>query len=307
MVQRLVNHLYQPPLFVDLGLHRPVNVSSVPLRSPFRYPGGKTWFVPYIKRWLNPKPRAPLFIEPFAGGGIISLTVAAEDLAEHVMMVERDKDVAAVWEVILGDGGQWLADQITQFDMTSETVEALLSRQRYSTRQRAFATIVKNRVNHGGVLAPRAGRLNRGEKTKAKNGEHSKGLLSRWYPETLSTRILNIVAMRECIDFIQGDGIRVMREHAYRTDAVYFIDPPYVAAGKRLYKHSALDHERLFRTAKALAGDFLMTYDDADEVRRLAQKYDLDTLDIPLPKVNNTHHEERVELLIGRDLTWARK
>jgi DNA adenine methylase len=29
-----------------------VNVASVPQRSPFRYPGGKTWLVPRVRRWL---------------------------------------------------------------------------------------------------------------------------------------------------------------------------------------------------------------------------------------------------------------
>ncbi len=305
MPKRLVGQQYQPALFEDININRPVNVSSVPLRSPFRYPGGKTWFIPYIRRWLSLKPRTALFIEPFAGGGIISLTVAAEELAERVVMVERDKEVAAVWEVILGDGGQWLADEIMNFDVTSETVKALLSRQRYNVRQRALATIVKNRVNHGGVLAPRAGRLNKGEKLK--NGQDFKGLTSRWYPETLKTRILDIVRMRERIDFIHGDGIRAMRKCGHCTDAAYFIDPPYVAAGKRLYRHSTLDHEKLFRAAEALAGDFLMTYDDTETIRNLAYKYGLATLDIPLHKVNNTHHEEKIELLIGRDLTWVQE
>jgi hypothetical protein len=31
-----------------------VNVASVPKLSPFRYPGGKTWFIPYIRQWLSP-------------------------------------------------------------------------------------------------------------------------------------------------------------------------------------------------------------------------------------------------------------
>ncbi len=67
---------------------RIVNVASVPLRSPFRYPGGKTWLVPYIRRWLASCNSRPMeFIEPFAGGGIISLTVAAESLSDHVTMV----------------------------------------------------------------------------------------------------------------------------------------------------------------------------------------------------------------------------
>lgn len=30
-----------------------VNVASVPQRSPFRYPGGKTWLVPTARRWFS--------------------------------------------------------------------------------------------------------------------------------------------------------------------------------------------------------------------------------------------------------------
>ena len=37
-----------------------VNVASAPQRSPFRYPGGKTWLIPYIRQWLTSKPTAPM-------------------------------------------------------------------------------------------------------------------------------------------------------------------------------------------------------------------------------------------------------
>src|SRR5437667_3530211 len=67
--------------------------------SPFRYPGGKTWLVPHIRQWLASLPKRPSeFIEPFAGGGIVSLTVAIERLADTVIMVELDDQVAAVWQ-----------------------------------------------------------------------------------------------------------------------------------------------------------------------------------------------------------------
>src|SRR5206468_7753694 len=76
-----------------------VNVASVPQRSPFRYPGGKTWFIPHLRDWLQSfKNRPSVFVEPFAGGGIASLTVAMEDLAERVVMAELDSNVAAVWK-----------------------------------------------------------------------------------------------------------------------------------------------------------------------------------------------------------------
>ncbi len=101
------------------NLDRIVNVASVPQRSPFRYPGGKTWLVPRLRQWLRSLPQRPaLFIEPFAGGGIVSLTVAAERLADHVIMVELDDQVAAVWQTILEGDGYWLADKIVMFDLT---------------------------------------------------------------------------------------------------------------------------------------------------------------------------------------------
>src|SRR5438093_13720090 len=98
------------PEFADdeKALPKAVNVASVPQRSPFRYPGGKTWLVPYLRRWARSLPRKPGYlIEPFAGGGIISLTALFESLVERVLMVELDEQVAAVWQSIIDGEGAW--------------------------------------------------------------------------------------------------------------------------------------------------------------------------------------------------------
>lgn len=276
-------------------------MASVPQRSPFRYPGGKTWLAPRIRQWLTSKPSlADEFIEPFAGGGIVSLTVAAERLAKHVTMVELDEQVAAVWRAIIEDDeGEWLANKIVKFDLTLDALKDALSSKADTVRERAFQTILKNRTYRGGILAHGSAPL--------KHGENGKGIASRWYAETLRRRIFEIQSIRERITFIEGDGLDVIRQNARRRDAVYFIDPPYTAAGKRsgrrLYTHWELDHEELFRVANTLAGDFLMTYDDADGVRDLASRYGFD---IELVAMKNTHHAKMTELLIGRNLNWAR-
>ena len=278
-----------------------VNVASVPQRSPFRYPGGKTWLVPRLRRWLESQPGKPReFIEPFAGGGIASLTTAFEGRAEWVTMVERDEQIAAVWRVILQQpgGGQWLANQIIHFDLTPECVQAVLCKAEPSLRETAFCTLLKNRINHGGILAPGVGIL--------KHGENGKGIKSRWYPETLSKRILDIVSQRDLIQFIEGDGMQVLMENASRADAVFFIDPPYTAgkgkrAGARLYTYNELDHEELFRIVSILKGNFLMTYDNAQDVLDLAKKFGFATQPVAM---KNTHHAEMSELLIGRNLDW---
>jgi DNA adenine methylase len=278
-----------------------VNVASVPHRSPFRYPGGKTWLVPRIREWLSSSPNKPqYFIEPFAGGAIVGLTVAFENLADYVVLVERDEQVAAVWKTILRKGGaEWLANRIVNFDMTPESVQALFSTRTYTVQEKAFKTIVQNRINHGGILAPGAGRL--------RNGENGRGIRSRWYPATLKKRILDIAQIRDRIAFVRGDGFEVIREYAEQNNCAFFIDPPYTAsskrAGTRLYKYHQIDHEDLFRLVRQVKGDWLMTYDEAEEVRSLAVKHRFETR---LVGMSTTHHTTTNELLIGRDLTWVR-
>ncbi len=277
-----------------------VNVASVPQRSPFRYPGGKTWLVPLVRLWLRGlsfKPKR--FIEPFVGGGIVSLTIAFENFADQVVMVEMDEDVAAVWKTITGGHAQWLADRITAFDLTVDSAKSELSIPSKTICEKAFRTILKNRVYHGGIMANGSSMI--------RNGENGKGITSRWYPNTLKKRILDIDEVKDKLCFIEGDGMLTMQEYIDHPEAVFFIDPPYTAAGKRagtrLYKHNELDHEKLFEITAKLRGDFLMTYDHADGVVEMARQHGFDT---ELVAMKNTHHAEMTELLIGRNLDWIR-
>lgn len=276
------------------GKEHIVNVASVPQRSPFRYAGGKTWLIPRIRRWLlkhgglNKE-----LIEPFAGGGIVSLTAVFEGLVSQATMVEKDEGVAAVWRIILGDNVDWLVDAIGNFHLTPESARNVIEASNESLESLAFATIVKNRVNRGGILANGASFI--------KQGENGKGITSRWYPKTLQKRISAIAQMREKIKFIEGDGFRICEQNAHRKDVVYFIDPPYIKAGRRLYRYSNIDHKNLFQLASELEGIFLMSYDNIQEARELAALYNFFTRSIPM---KNTHHAEKTELLIGRDLSW---
>lgn len=284
----------QITLFDEPDATRIINVASVPMRSPFRYPGGKTWLVPYVRLWLKQRyAETKELIEPFAGGAIVSLTAAFEKLAKRVTMIERDDDVAAVWKTVLSKDAKWLAERIVAFEMTTATASAVLQKKPLSTREKAFATILKNRVNHGGILAPGAGLL--------KHGENGKGVLSRWYPQTLKKRILAIAAVCDRISFIEGDAFEVMKENSRRDDAMFFIDPPYTKAGRRLYRYSEIDHPALFELAARCVGDFLMTYDDATEIRALAEFHNFEVRSVAM---KSTHHEQKTELLISRNLDW---
>ncbi len=291
-------HLLFPELSENNEMPKPVNVASVPQRSPFRYPGGKTWFVPTFRRWIaNMHPKPNILVEPFAGGGIISLTALFEDLVQKAVMVELDEDVAAVWESVVNGNAEWLAHRVLNFDLSKEAVITEIEKTPNARRQRAFQTILKNRTLHGGILAEGSGFL--------KHGENGKGIRSRWYPGTISKRLLNLNHIAGKIDFRYDDGLKVIQEFSNNRSAVFFIDPPYTAggkkAGKRLYKYYDLDHEHLFTMCETLKGDFLMTYDHAEEVKKMARLHGFQMRLIPM---TNTHHATMEELVISKDLSW---
>lgn len=273
-----------------------VNVAAVGHLSPFRYPGGKTWLVPRVLAWLESlKPRPLELAEPFAGGAIVSLSALFNHKVRKIVLVEKDADVAAVWNVIIYGDGLRLASEILTFDLNLESVKKLLSQEPGSEFERAFATLVRNRVQHGGILAPGASMLNK--------GENGRGIRSRWYPSTLRRRIQGIAHTRADMDFIQGDGIDFIRYNAHRPETVFFIDPPYTVAGRRLYTHSQIDHRELFKAAQRIRSDFLMTYDNNAEIHALAKEFGFQTA---LVAMKNTHHEIMRELLVGKNLRWLR-
>ena len=162
-------------------------------------------------------------------------------------LVELDPDVSAVWETILGRDGKKLASKILTFEPTPTSVKAVLESENNTTFDRAFATIIRNRVQRGGILAPGAGLMNK--------GENGKGLTSRWYPETLHRRILNIIAIKEKIRFFHGDGFDYIRKNLDRKSVAFFVDPPYTVAGRRLYRFSEIDHKALYSLLGKAAGD----------------------------------------------------
>ena len=272
-----------------------VNVAAVPQRSPLRYPGGKTWLIPHVRHWLE-RTSPKILIEPFAGGGIVSLTAIMEDLVEQAIMIEIDHDVAAFWHTALRDG-LTLGNQIQEYKPTREDLCKLERSSPRDIKEHAFRTLVMNRTRRGGILAPGA--------SFCRAGENGKGVLSRWYPETLAARLAAINEHSDKILFYEGDGTRLLDSLLYGRGrrAAVFLDPPYTAnggkrAGSRLYTHSNVDHAALFGTLSRRKTNFMMTYDHAPEIVDLVHQYDFHAVNV---RMKNTHHNYLPELVITPD------
>lgn len=267
------------------------------LLSPLRYPGGKSWLVPQVRRWLLPR-RPALLIEPFAGGGSVCLAAVAEGLTGRGLMLELDEDIARFWAVILGRRAVVLAKRVIEFELTGERVRAELARSGGDDVDRAFRLLLRNRTSRGGLLTASSGLL--------RAGENGVGIGSRWYPETLAKRIITASALRERIAVEHGDGLEALTRYGESSDVAYFIDPPYVGAtpaspGARLYRHVELDHAQLFTLVGGLTSEALLTYQDHPRVRAWAAEYQMEARRVTM---RTTHHERATELLIGRDLSW---
>lgn len=267
-----------------------VNVAQVPQRSPLRYPGGKTWLIPHIRAWLGQGSRPGLLVEPFAGGGIVSLTAVMEDLAERAHMIDLDHDVATFWRAAL-DHTDEMIERVCAFEPTRNAIDVLGAD---GVVDRAFRTLVLNRTRWGGVLAPGA--------ALTRNGENGRGIASRWYPSALRKRLEEIARHRARLDFSQGDGVRHLEALASRPDTAFFIDPPYTAGGKRagmrLYSHNDIDHARVFRLLADHRPNFLMTCDCSDEIVELVSTCRFRAVTV---EMKNGHHARMRELVISRD------
>ena len=268
-----------------------VNVASVPQRSPLRYPGGKTWLVPQIRKFLESLDFRPeVFVEPFAGGGIASLTAVMDCYADHAVLCERDPEIANLWKCMLGDAEE-LARRVENFDATPDNVNAVFADTELSATDAAFRTLLRNRVSRGGILAKGASVM--------RQGENGHGIASRWYADTLAARIRTIGNYAEQIEFFQGDGVSLVERYEHSEAAAFFIDPPYTAAGKRagrrLYTYNEIDHDSLFERMARVRGAFMMTYDESPDIVAMARTQGFLLAKVPM---KNTHHAVMYELLI---------
>ena len=239
-----------------------------------------------------------LLIEPFAGGGTVSLTAVMEGLVDRCLMAELDQDVAAFWHAALKYGPELCAN-VMRFKPTREAVNALASKRPQNLLEHGFRTLVLNRTRRGGILAPGA--------SLSRAGENGKGVASRWYPETIVNRLWTIADHTDRVEFRETDGMRLLEEFVANRGCgkvtngatVVFVDPPYTAggkrAGRRLYAHNEVDHPKLFELLAESRAEFLMTYDKAPEIISLSEKFGFYAVRVMM---KNTHHARIPELII---------
>ena len=194
-----------------------------------------------------------------------------------------------------------MQERIAKFEPTIERLRELERVPPATVAEHGFRTLMLNRTRRGGVFAPGTSFLC--------NGENGRGVLSRWYPETLATRLAAIRKYAGRIVFVEGDGLKVLPIllRGWGRKAAVFLDPPYTAqggkrAGSRLYAHSRIDHADLFATLPEHDANFLMTYDAAREIVSPVRRYGFDAVRLSM---ENGDHDFLSELVIASEPLFA--
>lgn len=238
--------------------------------SPLRYPGGKSKIAPLIRLIMEKAEESrDIYIEPFAGGAGVALSLLIEGTVDQIVINDYDKAVYSFWRA-LKESPQELIRLIERTPLTIE--EWKHQKNIYCTQNKkysvelGFSAFYLNRTNRSGILS--AGPIGGYNQT----GNYS--ISARFNREALISRVQEIAKYRSQItvynkeirSFINGI-VPKYQEHAF----VYF-DPPYYENGQRLYKNffSPTDH---FDIAQSIITGvncpWVITYDDVPELRKI--------------------------------------
>lgn len=255
-------------------------------RSPLRYPGGKSNITPLIKsiiQYKNPHGANEFtYIEPFAGGAGVAINLLLEGVVTNIVVNDYDKAIYSFWRALKEETGA-LVEMIARTPVTVQEWHAqrdiYLSCNRKYSLELGFAAFFLNRTNRSGIL--NAGPI---------GGYEQSGLYqidARYSKDALIDRIEKIARYKKNI-LVYNKEIRKFISQIiphYGENAFVYFDPPYFAKGKRLYKNFLVygDHVEIAHFInQSVHCDWLLTYDDAPQIREIYSQYDYTTMKFSL-------------------------
>ncbi len=263
------------------------------LKSPLRYPGGKSRAIKILMPFF-PQDFDEL-AEPFFGGGSVGLYLAQNLGLKQIFANDLNTDLYCFWQT-LKTQNKALIDEIKRTRQTHtngrELYEKLLARrgENLSDFQRAVDFFVLNRITFSGVVDC--------------GGYSQKAYESRFTPSSIE-RLKNMDSILRNFTFSNQSYERLLQNNGKRV--FIFLDPPYFSASKsKLYGkkgdlHANFNHERLCEHLKNTKHHFLLTYDDSEFIRELYKdfyklKY---TLQYGMNNFKQTKANKGSELLIS--------
>ncbi len=230
------------------------------IRSPLRYPGGKSKALPQILPLVPPFDE---FREPFVGGGSVFIHLKQDVPHARFWINDLNRDVYLFWQTARDHNPQ-LVDAVSQIRRQHPSDGRALF-ERYKDNwdalpdfERAVRFFVLNRITFSGTID---------------SGGFSQQAFKKRFTESSIQRLAALESLLQGVTITNNDYQPLL--DAPGENVFIFLDPPYYSNpesrlyGKKGDLHTGFDHARFAAAMRACPHRWLITYDDCPEVRDL--------------------------------------
>jgi DNA adenine methylase len=229
------------------------------IRSPLRYPGGKSRAVERIAALVPPFDE---FREPFVGGGSVFIYLKQKFSHKKFWINDIYRDLACFWRQNQINAGE-VIKQILKWKSEFSDGKSLHkflreNKESFGEIEIAAAFFVFNRITFSGT-------------TEA--GGFSVQAFEKRFTDSSIERLKLIPEILQNVKITNFDYEEVLNKKG--ENIFIFLDPPYFSAtnsalyGKNGNLHKAFDHERFAENLKKCRHKWLLTYDDSAFIREL--------------------------------------
>lgn len=261
-------------LKIEVDKARVVNWCTRSDISPLRYPGGKRKLAPLIADLISKtRVRPNLFVEPFAGGASVSISLLEADYVDNIALADADPLVASFWETVFSDRADTLADMIYDADVSLDQWKSLKGSESAPGIASAFKCLFLNRTSFSGSLHRKAGPIG----GMSQMSDYKIGC--RFNQGKLAERVLELSRLRHRVRFVRNESyaktVRDVRRTSIFRDSpekvFWYLDPPFFAKADKLYRchFDRVDHEGLARSVEDIPGNWLLSYDSHADAHAL--------------------------------------
>jgi len=238
--------------------------------SPLRYPGGKNKLYAYTKNLIEKNHLgACTYIEPFAGGAGLALSLLSNNVVPCIILNDIDKSIYSFWYSVLNHTDA-LCNLIYDTPVTMhewyKQKEIQENKETASVLSLGFSTFFLNRTNRSGII--------KGGVIGGKDQLSNYKIDCRFNKDNLIKRIQNISSFKNNISIYNLDAMEFIDDviNKVETKSFVFLDPPYYKKGPGLYenhyKHE--DHLSLSNKIKSeIIHPWIVTYDNIDEIKEM--------------------------------------
>ncbi|WP_245269569.1 DNA adenine methylase [Allorhizobium undicola] len=244
--------------------------------SPFRYPGGKTFLTGYLASILDemPRRRQRHYVEPFCGGAGAAISLLAKGCVSKIHLNDADPRIFSAWKAILQENERFL-DKIAKTPVSVETFlgmkDLVVNAGPGYSFDVGFATFFVNRTSRSGIVLGSGpiGGYDQSGRWK---------IDARYYIDTVMQRVRWLGENRRSIKISNLDALSFLKDKSTTLapdQTLYFVDPPYVTAGSRLYLNAMTEQKHNDLAIFLQSGTcekWVLTYDDHPLIRSLYSK-----------------------------------